>query len=93
MSLLFPAYRLSAPVAIDVYGGARYMMIDVSSEFNDVETISGDKGWVDPIIGLHMSLPFAEKFAYRWLDVDYDKDDFALDALISGPMLGVFFYW
>ena len=65
MSLLFPAYRLSAPVAIDVYGGARYMMIDVSSEFNDVETISGDKGWVDPIIGLHMSLPFAEKFSFN----------------------------
>ena len=46
-----------------------------------------------PVLQYQFTDWISGKFAYRWLDVDYDKDDFALDALISGPMLGVFFSW
>jgi len=124
------AYRLPTTVAIDVYGGARVMALNISNERNGEETLDATKSWVDPIVGMHISLPFTEKFgfdfhadmggfgagsdftymfmpvfsyqfsdlisgklAYRWLDVDYDKDNFAMDMLISGPMLGVSFKW
>ncbi|MCK5069202.1 MAG: hypothetical protein KAR01_01625 [Desulfocapsa sp.] len=124
------AYRLPTPVEIDLYGGARVMVLNLSNERNDEETLDATQSWVDPIVGMHISLPFTEKFgfdfhadmggfgagseftymvmpvfsyefsslisgklAYRWLDVDYDKDDFAMDMLISGPMLGVTFKW
>lgn len=123
-------YRLPTEVALDVYGGARFMRMDVGVERNGTEKRNGDKDWIDPLIGLRLSLPLAKsitfhlngdiggfgvgsdftymimpvltyqfngfiagKMAYRWLDVDYDKDDFSMNMLISGPMLGLTFTW
>lgn len=124
------AYRLPFALNTDLYAGVRFVRMDISSELNGRKTIGGDKDWIDPIVGIHLSIPFTDalsfnlhadiggfgvgsdftymvmpvlkyqfsdfisgKVAWRWLDVDYDKDDFAMDMLISGPMLGVTFSW
>lgn len=124
------AYRLPVAIPLDIYAGFRFTRLDIGVEYNGSSIIAGDTDWVDPLVGIRMSLPVTEKFAfnliadvggfgvgsdfaysimpvlhyqfsemisgdlaYRWLDMDYDNDSFAMDMLISGPMLGVSFEW
>jgi hypothetical protein len=130
LAMAAAAYRLPFPLTTDIYGGLRFVRMDISSELNGREAIAGDRDWIDPIVGVHLALPFSEslsfnlhadvggfgvgsdltymimpalkyqftdtfsgKMAWRWLDIDYDNDAFAMDMLISGPMLGVAFSW
>lgn len=124
------AYRIPVAIPLDIYAGVRFTRLDIGVESNDRSIVAGDTDWVDPLVGMRISLPITEKFAfnliadmggfgvgsdftysimpvlhyqfsdmisgklaYRWFDMDYDNNSFAMDMLISGPMLGVSFDW
>ncbi len=51
-----------------------------------------DLAWeVMPVIGFPLSDMIMLRAGYRWLDVDYDKDDFHFDAMTQGWLAGLGF--
>ena len=116
---------------LDAVGGARYWSVDSDLSLNEGlisgQSISNEKNWVDPIIGVKGLMPIgASKFfvsgfflvggfgagsdslwdananigyqwtrtfstilGYRYLSVDYEKDEFLYDIDQQGPILGL----
>jgi len=55
---------------LDVYGGARYVSIDLDFDFQGAADRSGSIAWIDPIVGLKGSVPLIGKWRVSaWGDV------------------------
>lgn len=126
---LIGGYRIPGedrPVQADLYGGARYMRFETELDVSGVGSADRTEDWVDPLVGVNLVWPFAEKWranlmadiggfgvgsdlawevmpivqyqfnrtfsaklAYRWLDVDYEEDDYTSDTLTHGWLAGL----
>lgn len=118
---------MGAP-AMDAFIGGRYNRYDVDIEISPLGSASRTEEWVDPIVGVNLSVPFSKRISagvladiggfgvgsdlaweampvigfslsdmimlragYRWLDVDYDKDDLLIDTMTQGWLAGLGF--
>jgi len=114
--------------AIDAFIGGRYNRYETDIDISPLGSASRTEKWVDPIVGVNLSIPFTKRIGagvladiggfgvgsdlawevmpviglslndmitlragYRWLDVDYDKDDFLFDAMTQGWLAGLGF--
>ncbi len=58
-----PANGGSGPtVTIDPYVGGRFTNLDVQLDFKDINTVSGSRSWVDPIIGIRTIWDITERW-------------------------------
>ena len=53
------------PVATDIFFGGRYVNLDIDLDYAGAPDVSGDEGWVDPVIGVTFSRDMSEKFLIK----------------------------
>ncbi len=77
------AAKKAPTVTMDVFAGARYTYLDIELDFKNVPqpTASGDKHWVDPLVGSRVILDLTQRWAI------------SLDGSIGGFGVGSDFAW
>ncbi len=77
------AAKKAPTVTMDVFAGARYTYLDIELDFKNVPqpTASGDKHWVDPLVGSRVILDLTQRWAV------------SLDGSIGGFGVGSDFAW
>jgi hypothetical protein len=71
-------------VTVDTYFGARYTYLDLSLDIKGFDNVEGDKGWVEPLVGVRTRWDLSERWTVN-LTGDIGGvafgSDFAWDAL------------
>lgn len=98
---LVGGYRVTADdIKIDLLAGARYTRVDMDLDLTvttggllpgGTRSISGDESWWDPIVGIRIVIPFAEKWA-GVLYADYGGFGVGSDSTYQ-LMVGVNWYF
>jgi hypothetical protein len=68
-------------VTMDVFAGARYTYLDINLDLKGFQNASGDKHWVDPLVGARAIFDLTERWAV------------SLDGSIGGFGVGSDFAW
>jgi len=56
--------------------------------------VGSDSTWQSIVeAGVDLSGLLRLRFGYRWMDLDYDDDDFEFDATTQGAIIGLTFHW